>query len=629
MRQESTWIPPPMSSFVYSTRFRLRASTFARRAALAARGRTVSPPGRRTSSVCGRRVQRREGVERPTGRRRDVVAVHALLPSRADALGLSRAVHADAVLEARGRVVGRRGDIEQACLLVDRVNAHDVVVARRHQPDLLAVARDVVRVAPAVALAEPEQALATGQPDVPGHVVEPGLVLVDEHRPDFARRRVAELDLVGVLQSVELLEDDFLGVPRPIDQGDVDVVRVAGGLHPDDRPARRRHDAHADGRVRLAGLGMLERDRPRIELVRVVDHRENRHAVGVELPEGDEAAVGAPAEAVADPELLLVDPVGRPVDDVIRAVRGQRADCAVGQILDVDVVLDDVGGHAAVGRELGEHERRGLEARTELAEPARGQIVRPEIAPGVLPPHPAGIGHDDQDLAVGRPGVVLDGDGRRGSRRHQLGRRHEDLALAALGPVEDEIAAGPAAVGRLQGRVRIAVRHPPRRAKPLGGEIPRGEDPVQREQPGVGRFVLRACLSGEQDEGRGPEKREAVSSGAHARILLRRREARSRRSSGWPCRKFIADCGATRSAGARRDRRPAGPEPARTCGSVRCTAWRATTSSCGSGRTRRRRCAPRSRRPDRVRRGRGLRRSHRVGEPRPQCSRKCDHRLPA
>ena len=191
---------------------------------------------------------------------------------------------------------------------------------------------------------------------------------------------------------------------------------------------------------------------------------------------------------------------------------------AVGQILDVDVVLDDVGGHAAVGRELGEHERRGLEARTELAEPARGQIVRPEIAPGVLPPDPAGIGHDDQDLAVGRPGVILDGDGLRRSRRHEPGRRHEDLALAALGPVEDEIAAGPAAVGRLQGRVRIAVRHPTRRAEPLGREITRGEDPVQREQPGVGRCVLRGCVSGDQDEGRGPEQREAVNSGSHDRI---------------------------------------------------------------------------------------------------------------
>jgi hypothetical protein len=43
----------------------------------------------------------------------------------------------------------------------------------------------------------------------------------------------------------------------------------------------------------------------------------------------------------------------------------------------------------------------------------------------------------------------------------------------------------------------------------------------------------------------------------------------------------------------------------RTCGSVPCTAWRATTSSYGSGRTRRRRCALRSRRPDRIRRARG------------------------
>jgi hypothetical protein len=118
--------------------------------------------------------------------------------------------------------------------------------------------------APAVALAQPEQALAPGQPGEAVHVVEPGFVLVDVHRPDISRGGVAQLDLIGVLQTVELLEDHFLGVSRPIDERDIDVVRVAGRLHPDDGSARRGDDAHADGRIRLAGLGVLERGRPGI-----------------------------------------------------------------------------------------------------------------------------------------------------------------------------------------------------------------------------------------------------------------------------------------------------------------------------------------------------------------------------
>ena len=73
-------------------------------------------------------------------------------------------------------------------------------------------------------------------------------------------------------------------------------------------------------------------------------------------------------------------------------------DPARGQVLDVDVVLDDVGGHPAVGRELGEHQGRRLEIPAELAEAAGGQVVGPEIAAGVLAPDALGVGEDDQDL---------------------------------------------------------------------------------------------------------------------------------------------------------------------------------------------------------------------------------------
>src|SRR5207249_2569478 len=100
-------------------------------------------------------------------------------------------------------------------------------------------------------------------------------------------------------------------------------------------------------------------------------------------------AVGVPAPAVLQPELFFVDPVECAVDRRARAVARQLRDFTAGDVLDVDVVL--AVAHpphtAAVGRKLGEHQRRGLTVAAQLLEGPPGEIEHPVVAAGVADQH--------------------------------------------------------------------------------------------------------------------------------------------------------------------------------------------------------------------------------------------------
>ena len=92
----------------------------------------------------------------------------------------------------------------------------------------------------------------------------------------------------------------------------------------------------------------------------------------VEAPEGDARAVGAPAEAVAQAELLFVDPVARAVDDHIAAVVRERALLAGGEVHHEEIVVAHEGGARAVGGELREHLEAGALAH-------RAHLLRGEV----------------------------------------------------------------------------------------------------------------------------------------------------------------------------------------------------------------------------------------------------------
>ncbi len=191
------------------------------------------------------------------------------------------------------------------------------------------------------------------------------------------------------------------------------------------------HDADAHRGVDAAGLRVRDACDDGVERVGVVDEREDPDARGVELPVRDAAAVGAPAECVADAEFLFVDPVGRAVDRGVGAIGGERRDDAVGQALDVDVVGAHERHARRVGRELGEHQRRLGRVAAKLAQLSVGGVEHPVVAARVVAPDLARVGEDEQSLAVVRPGVVGDVERRRRARGREPGTR-DDHASARL-----------------------------------------------------------------------------------------------------------------------------------------------------------------------------------------------------
>ena len=206
----------------------------------------------------------------------------------------------------------------------------------------------------------PEQeAAAVG---VPSQVVvgfDPGLVGVDEQWSDFARGRFGHEHAVGVLQSVQLLEQQAASAGNPLEVVDVMLARIARGLHPADVATGGVHHADAAGGVQFAGLGVGDALNLRVQAVGVVHQGHFTDAFGVQLPEGNGLAIRAPSEAVLHGELLFVDPIERAVDEVLVGRVGEGGDLAGAQVLGVQVALADVGHVGAVGRELGEHQARG------------------------------------------------------------------------------------------------------------------------------------------------------------------------------------------------------------------------------------------------------------------------------
>ena len=80
----------------------------------------------------------------------------------------------------------------------------------------------------------------------------------------------------------------------------------------------------------------------------------------IELPEGEAAAVGRPAEAVAHIEFLFIHPVGTTVDKGIGSISSNLTNGAAGQIFDKEIVRADISHARAIGREFGETQgRRG------------------------------------------------------------------------------------------------------------------------------------------------------------------------------------------------------------------------------------------------------------------------------
>ena len=427
-----------------------------------------------------RRVERRVRMQRPPCVGRHRIPVRPRRPRRRHPLG-GPAAQPDTIQVPLRRVVRRGDDVQPPPALVDTGDRHHVVRAARHQLHVAPVARHTIDVAPPVALARPEKAVAAN----PRHVaddVDPRAVVLDERRAHGAGRSVAEHHPVAVLTPVDALDHHFAGA-GPLHPRDVVVAQVTRQRDPRGRPAVRADDAGARRRVRRPRLGVLDRDRDRVQRVRVVDQREGADAGHVEVPVRDPRPVGRPAEAVGEAELLLVDPIGHAVHvQRVRAGR-QPGDGAVAQALRIEVTLPYVR-HAVRGRRKLpiHHGRRWTVVAAELAQRPGRPIEHPVIAPRVRPPDALRVREDEELGTVRRPRVIIDRQWRRRTGRHELLRGDEYAPLAARGHVPHDVESAADRHRWLDGRVCRAAVGPARRSEPLRRKIARRVQALQHRR---------------------------------------------------------------------------------------------------------------------------------------------------
>src|ERR1700722_9385070 len=125
-----------------------------------------------------------------------------------------------------------------------------------------------------------------------------------------------------------MLDGEVVLICGPMHARDVIVARGAGDLHPASGAAGDVHHANAHGGIRGSGNWVGDIDDRRIAAetgirkpsyyfawgTEIVNEEKNLHAGSVKLPIGDVTAVRAPAKAVADVQLLFVNPVGSAID---------------------------------------------------------------------------------------------------------------------------------------------------------------------------------------------------------------------------------------------------------------------------------------------------------------------------
>ena len=237
--------------------------------------------------------------------------------------------------------------------------------------------------------------------------------------------RLAENHLEGVLAAVEP-EEVEPPVGGPADAGDV-LVGFAARVDALFGAGREVADPHFDRRIAFAGLGVFERVGLIVELAVEAHHLHQWHLRFVEAQVGDAAAVGRKGIGFREAELLLVNPVGRAVDDRIpRTVVGDAARLPGGGVVNVKVVAVRIGDQSAVGRERSVARGFGLPEYGRQAV-ARSQKIAGRIGVAVDRLRP----RSDQYLPlVGREGVVGDRQVGRGRREHPLARSRRGVAVA-------------------------------------------------------------------------------------------------------------------------------------------------------------------------------------------------------
>ena len=203
-----------------------------------------------------------------------------------------------------------------------------------------------------VPLAADDEAVAVGKeshgpPVHPFDIAVVALVVHDAGRS----RRIAQQHFEMVLQTVQPIKAQL---PR---RGPEQTRNVLVGLlpriHPYRTPVRRIAAIKLHDRILLAGLRIFERIVLGIEPAGEAVHVILLHAALVEPQVGYLPAVGRPGERPRERKLLLVDPIGQAVDNMVEpAVEGQLPLRSGRRIGDEQVASAHESHPAAVGRKL-------------------------------------------------------------------------------------------------------------------------------------------------------------------------------------------------------------------------------------------------------------------------------------
>src|SRR5919108_5976595 len=100
---------------------------------------------------------------------------------------------------------------------------------------------------PSVAFTQPGELFSAIEPPLVIHHVDPGRIVVEEHPSRSAGTRIAEDNLVGVLQPIEPLNRDGLRIASPFHPCEIVVSRISRNLEPDRRAPGGAHNPDARG----------------------------------------------------------------------------------------------------------------------------------------------------------------------------------------------------------------------------------------------------------------------------------------------------------------------------------------------------------------------------------------------
>src|SRR5439155_26962520 len=231
-------------------------------------------------------------------------------------------------------------------------DADDVELPVSNQTRMVALLRDQVGMPPPVLLAEPEKLLPAVESAQVIHHVHPGAILIAMDPLDGAGVGISQQHVIGVLKPVQMLEYQLVRVSSPPHSRDVVIARIARDFHPSCGSTRRTHHTHSYGRIAGSclrvtyvldlridtNLGIRNMCHDLMRSARVVDQGKIPDSARIELPIGNPLPVGTPPEPVPKKELLLIDPIRRPVDDGLRSIAREPDEVASVQIFHVQVV---------------------------------------------------------------------------------------------------------------------------------------------------------------------------------------------------------------------------------------------------------------------------------------------------